>query len=120
MMKNIYCYQDPGPAQLSCSFRNTRSAKALLLALVFVLQAFGTLAQTKQNVSGRITSGTDNSALPGVSILIKGTTNGVASDANGSFSLEAASSDVLVISFIGFISQEVTVGNRSNINIRGA
>lgn len=117
MMKNIYCYQDPGPAQLSCGFRNTRPAKALLLALVLVLQAFGTMAQTKQNVSGRITSGTDNSALPGVSILIKGTTNGVASDASGNFSLQAASSDVLVISYIGFISQEVPVGNRSTINI---
>ncbi|MGV3639402.1 MAG: SusC/RagA family TonB-linked outer membrane protein [Adhaeribacter sp.] len=117
MMKNIYCYQDPGPAQLSCSFLNTRPAKALLLALVLVLQAFGTMAQTKQNVSGRITSGTDNSALPGVSILIKGTTNGVASDASGNFSLQAASSDVLVISYIGFISQEVPVGNRSTINI---
>ncbi|MGV3505270.1 MAG: SusC/RagA family TonB-linked outer membrane protein [Adhaeribacter sp.] len=117
MMKNIYCYQDPGPAPLSCSFLNTRSAKALLLALVFVLQAFSILAQTKQNVSGRITSGTDNSALPGVSILIKGTTQGVTSDASGHFSLQAAASDVLVISYIGFISQEVTVGNRTNISV---
>jgi TonB-linked SusC/RagA family outer membrane protein len=116
MMKNIYCYQGDGPKDPSYRLLSAWKIKALFLAVIF-LHSFYSFAQTKQTVSGRVTSGTDNSALPGVSILLKGTTNGVASDANGNFSLQAAPSDVLVVSYIGFISREVTVGNQTNINI---
>lgn len=96
---------------------STWKTKALLLTLVLLMQGFCSLAQVRQTVFGKITSGADNNALPGVSILVKGTSNGVASDANGNFTLEAGSNDVLVISFIGFVPQEVPVGNRTNLNI---
>ena len=45
--------------------------------------------------------------VPGANILIKGTTSGTTSDANGEFSLNVSPSDVLVISFIGYKSQEI-------------
>jgi TonB-linked SusC/RagA family outer membrane protein len=117
MMKNMYCYSAYWPNNASGRLLSAWKVKVLMLTLVFLLQGLATFAQTKQTVSGKITSGSDNSALPGVSILIKGTTNGVASDANGDFSVQAASNDVLVISYIGFVTQEVTVGNRSSINL---
>jgi TonB-dependent starch-binding outer membrane protein SusC len=115
-MKNMYCYQGYGPQSPSCRFLSAWKIKALLLALIF-MHSFYSFAQNRPTVSGKVISGSDNNPLPGVSILVKGTTNGVATDASGNFSLQASSTDVLVVSFIGFVTQEVTVGNRSTINI---
>jgi TonB-linked SusC/RagA family outer membrane protein len=82
---------------------------ALLLAHV---------AYSQRNVTGQVLSGEDNSGLPGVNILVKGTTSGTISDANGNFSLSISSdNDVLVFSFVGYETQEVSVGNRSSFSI---
>lgn len=56
-------------------------------------------------------------ALPGVSVLIKGTTTGTQTDANGHFTLDAGPGDVLVFSYVGYISKEVVVGNNTNFDI---
>ncbi len=84
-----------------------------LLSLLFCLPA---LAQDLA-VSGRVTSSDDGSALPGVSIQVKGTTRGTTTDANGNYQLSASPNSRLVFSFIGYTSQEVAVGNRSNLNV---
>jgi hypothetical protein len=56
--------------------------------------------------------------LPGVSILIKGSQAGAITDASGSFSISVPNgSSVLVVSYVGFFAQEITVGNRSSIEI---
>lgn len=55
--------------------------------------------------------------LPGVSILIKGTSNGTSTDADGNFRIAVSPSSVLVFSFVGFTSQEVVVGNQSSISV---
>jgi TonB-linked SusC/RagA family outer membrane protein len=57
------------------------------------------------------------SPLIGVSIRIKGTTTGTQTDVNGNFSLEGDSKTVLVVSYIGFTTQEITVGNRTSLSI---
>lgn len=75
------------------------------------------LAQNR-TVSGKITddSGT---ALPGVNILVKGTSTGTVTDANGAFSIDGLSENsILIISFIGYVSQEVTVGNQTVIDVK--
>jgi TonB-linked SusC/RagA family outer membrane protein len=59
----------------------------------------------------------DGGALPGVNIIIKGSSGGTTTDADGKFSLNAGESDVLVFSFIGYVSQEVTVNNQSVIDV---
>ena len=51
--------------------------------------------------------------LVGVNVLVKGTSNGTMTDVNGGYTIAATPSDVLVFSFVGYTSQEVTVGNRS-------
>ncbi|MFC5411167.1 SusC/RagA family TonB-linked outer membrane protein [Larkinella bovis] len=57
-------------------------------------------------------------ALPGVSIVVKGTQQGTVTDANGAFSMTIQNENtVLVFSFVGYISQEVTVGNRESLEI---
>ena len=59
----------------------------------------------------------NNLPLPGVNILVKGTTNGVQTDFDGNYTIHANQNDVLVFSFIGYTTQEVPVGNQSTINV---
>lgn len=76
------------------------------------------MAQAQVTVRGTVRSGADQMPLPGVTVLVKGTTIGVATDTNGSYSISAPSSDaVLVFSFIGFTTQEIQVGNQSVIDV---
>ncbi|MEX2565507.1 MAG: SusC/RagA family TonB-linked outer membrane protein [Cyclobacteriaceae bacterium] len=71
-----------------------------------------------QTVSGTITDGNTGETLPGASIIIKGTTTGTVSDMEGEFSLNVPGPEsVLVVSFIGYISKEITVGNQNEINV---
>lgn len=72
----------------------------------------------ERTVTGRILSGDDNSALPGVNVAVKGTTRGTTTDANGDYRISIPDNRVvLVFSAVGFISQEITVGNQSAINL---
>ena len=68
-------------------------------------------------VSGKITDAADGSSLVGVTIQEKGTINGTNTDGNGNFSLTVAPNGTLVISYIGYASQEVVVNGRTVINI---
>ncbi len=70
------------------------------------------------SVSGRVTSSSENFGLPGVNIVLKGTTIGTTSDAEGQYTLALPAEDgVLVFSYIGYISQEVPVGGRTVIDV---
>jgi TonB-linked SusC/RagA family outer membrane protein len=69
-------------------------------------------------VSGRVTAAEDNTALPGVSVVVKGSTTGTITDSDGRYKLNVPGPEsVLVFSFVGYTSQEVAVGNRTNIDI---
>ena len=69
-----------------------------------------------QTVSGTVTG--DGGPLPGVNVVVKGTSNGTATDFDGNYSIEGIGSDaILVFSFVGFVNQEVTVNGQSNINV---
>ncbi|RZT96549.1 TonB-linked SusC/RagA family outer membrane protein [Ancylomarina subtilis] len=73
-------------------------------------------AQSKQ-ISGTVTSADDGLGMPGVSVVVKGTTIGASTDIDGKYSLEASASDVLVFSFVGMVTQEITVGNKTVVNV---
>ena len=81
----------------------------------FLLGIVSAQAQT-QTIKGKIADVT-GSPVPGVNIILKGTSVGTTSDANGDFSLEASANAVLVISFIGYQTQEVEVGNQPQLNV---
>ncbi|GAB4015617.1 SusC/RagA family TonB-linked outer membrane protein [Spirosoma migulaei] len=68
-------------------------------------------------VSGRVTSSDDGSALPGVSVQVKGTTRGAITDASGNYSINVPANARLVFSFIGYTGQEVAVGNKTTVNV---
>jgi TonB-linked SusC/RagA family outer membrane protein len=73
--------------------------------------------QQEKTVSGTVTD-SGGQPLPGVSIVIKGTTQGTVTNTNGEYSLTNVSSDAtLVFSFVGMRTQEIEVGNQSNINM---
>lgn len=89
--------------------------RILLLSFVFLtVFAFGALAQ--RTVSGKITDDTGET-LPGVNVVIQGTTNGTTTDVDGNFRLSVEDGATLVFSFVGFETQEVEVGARSVIDI---
>ena len=86
--------------------------KQFFLALSIFLISIGAYAQT---VSGIVDS--EDGPLPGATVLVKGTNIGTSSDFDGNFSIEANQGDTLIISFVGFNSQEVTIENQDTINI---
>jgi len=73
-------------------------------------------AYAQQTVSGNIQEAGTGTPLPGVSVLIKGTAKGVNSDFNGNFTLDdLESTDIIVFSYIGFKTQEITVGDQTQL-----
>ena len=87
-----------------------------MLLLSWLLCA-GTYAQDRR-ITGRITDGSDNSALPGANVVVKGTQTGMVTDAQGRFFLNVPTGrDVLTISAIGFTGQEINIGNRTDIDV---
>ncbi|MBN2636293.1 MAG: carboxypeptidase-like regulatory domain-containing protein, partial [Prolixibacteraceae bacterium] len=89
------------------------------LTVLLVLLIFSGLqvAFAQRTVTGKVTAANDT-PLPGVTVVIKGTTNGVSTDPNGTFSLQVPNNEtVLQFSFIGFIQKEITVGTQSVINV---
>lgn len=94
---------------------STRILLVLLIALAIPLGAF---AQSR-TVTGKVTGSDDSQALPGVSVMLKGTTNGTITDANGAYSLSGipASGGTLVFTSIGYETQEASIGDRSILNV---
>ncbi|MFC6998199.1 SusC/RagA family TonB-linked outer membrane protein [Rufibacter roseus] len=116
MTKNFY--PEKNYQKSNSVFTSRAGWRMLAILLAVLLQTFDGLAQdAKRTITGKVTSASDNSPMPGVSVVVKGTTNGAATDVNGNYSLQAGSNDVLVVSFIGYQNQEVAVGTRNSINI---
>ncbi|MDF5690469.1 SusC/RagA family TonB-linked outer membrane protein [Aquirufa aurantiipilula] len=69
-------------------------------------------------VSGKVTDASDGSGIPGVSVLIKGTTKGAQTDVNGNFKINAGSNATLVFSFVGYSSKEVPVAGKSVLEVK--
>ncbi|TVQ93944.1 MAG: TonB-dependent receptor [Bacteroidetes bacterium] len=92
--------------------------KRILVAgiLSFVLLSSSLFAQTIR-VTGTVTDARDGSTLPGVSVLIKGTTMGSVTDFNGQYELSAPADATLVFSFVGYTSREIAVEGRTVINV---
>lgn len=76
----------------------------------------GALAQNRQ-ITGQIKDSNTDEALPGVSVLVKGTKTGVTTNVDGKFSINVPNNGALIISFVGYSTQNITVGDRSVINV---
>ncbi|WP_224999393.1 SusC/RagA family TonB-linked outer membrane protein [Cesiribacter sp. SM1] len=89
------------------------------LLLVFILLGLvAEAAWAQRTVTGTVTSATDGIGVPGASVLVKGSSLGVVTDVDGKYKIEVPSNEaVLVISFVGYMTTEEKVGNRSVINV---
>ena len=89
--------------------------RKLLLASIMLAWASYAFAQDV-NVTGKVTAD-DGSALPGVSVVVKGTNKGTQTDAEGTYRITAQNGSSLLFSFIGFETQTLPIGNLSVINV---
>lgn len=90
----------------------------ICLTAMFALANSEVWAQ-ERTITGKVTSNDDGSPLPGVNVILKGTSNGVVTDAGGTYHLNISSDgSVLVFTFIGLKSQEIEIGNRSTIDVQ--
>lgn len=71
----------------------------------------------QKTITGTVRSAEDNTALPGVSVVEKGTSNGTVTDFDGNYSLNVADGAILEFSFVGFKTQEMSVSSQSEIDI---
>jgi hypothetical protein len=88
--------------------------KTLLLLFTFIYSL--SLAQA-QRLSGKVTSLGDPDGLPGVNVVVKGTTQGTITSIGGEFSIDVEVGSDIVFSFIGYTSQQVTYTGQTNLNI---
>src|SRR5690554_474091 len=98
------------------TFKHTPVRLILVISLLvgMITGAFG----QSRTVTGTVISSEDGMEIPGVNILIKGTSIGTSTNINGTYSLQVSGSqDILVFSFIGYESQEQEVGSRSIIDV---
>ncbi|OZV67113.1 SusC/RagA family TonB-linked outer membrane protein [Winogradskyella aurantia] len=86
----------------------------LTLFMAFVMQF--SFAQEK-TVTGTVTTASDGLPLPGANVIVKGTSNGQQTDFDGKFSIKVNQGDILVVSYVGMQTQEVTVGTSNTYNV---
>ncbi|HET8736662.1 MAG TPA: SusC/RagA family TonB-linked outer membrane protein [Pricia sp.] len=91
-------------------------ARKLFLCFMLVLGIHPLLAQTKR-VTGTVTAAEDGTPLPGVNVLVQGTTTGTQTDFDGNYAIEANATDILVFSYIGMTSQNIEIGASETIDV---
>jgi len=89
--------------------------KSLLILLLTICTCFSAFAQNRQ-ITGKVSS-TDGTAVPGATVKIKGTVGGITTDVNGVFKLSVLDNATLVVSFIGYETQEIKIGSGSVYNV---
>ena len=93
----------------------------LAMAMLLCFPASGVRAaqasQQNLTVSGVVTSAADQLPLIGVSVQVKGTTNGAITDLDGNYTVSVASGETLVFSYIGFKTQEIQITNQTTLNV---
>jgi TonB-linked SusC/RagA family outer membrane protein len=93
------------------------NTKRLITLIGFLVSCFYSFAQSK-TIKGVIYDEKNNEFVIGAAIQIQGTSKGAISDIDGSFTLEADDTDILIISYIGYVTQEVPVSGKANFAIR--
>jgi TonB-linked SusC/RagA family outer membrane protein len=105
--------------QLFFNYQLFLPKKVWLLAIVVMLiSSYNLSAQQVKVISGIVTSVKEGIPLPGVNVLVKGTSTGVVTDFDGNYQIEVAQRDVvLIFSYLGFKTKEVPVESRTTIDV---
>lgn len=89
----------------------------VIFAFLFATLSIMTWAQ-ERTITGKVTSTDDGSGLPGVNVVVKGTTTGTVTDSDGRYTLQVPSSGgVLSFTFVGYVTQETEVGSRTTLDV---
>ena len=93
--------------------------KKILLFSFMLLSALVTESWAQERtISGKVTAIEDGSTMPGVNVVLKGTTNGTITDVDGNYKLSVPSEGgILSFSFVGLTTEEVEIGSRSVIDL---
>ncbi len=91
--------------------------KSKLILIVVLLLNIPLIAQNTFPVTGTVTAETDGTPIPGVSVLIVDTDSGVSTDFDGNFEIDVKTGDQLKISYLGYVSQTITIENQSTLTI---
>ncbi|HUX96676.1 MAG TPA: SusC/RagA family TonB-linked outer membrane protein [Bacteroidales bacterium] len=92
-----------------------KNLKCIMLLLLWLACSTAVLAQQRQ-ISGSVKDA-NGDGLPGVSVVVKGTTTGTTTNAEGRFSISATNDATLILSFIGYVTQEAAIGNRATVDV---
>ncbi len=107
----------PNRCSFKKPFRCHRLLVNIVLLMLFTLTLSGALLAQSRPVKGVVRSSANGSPMEGVNVRVKSGQQGTTTDADGSFSLAATATDILVFSYVGYKSQEVLVGNQTTINV---
>lgn len=94
-----------------------RTVGPILVVLLLCCSSLAMGQAQQQIVSGNVTSLDDGFPLPGVTIILKGTTQGTSSDFDGNYSMNVPAGGVLVFSYVGFKTTELAVNGRTTLNV---
>jgi hypothetical protein len=103
--------------ELMCNYREKlKPVNNLILLSLFCLFSINQVFAQGVDVTGLIIDETGE-PLPGVNVVIKGTTSGVISDHNGQYSIKAEEGSILIFSYVGYVSQEIEYTGKSPVNV---
>ena len=97
--------------------RIIRKNLKVLLFLAAVLLSTAGYAQVK-TISGKVSDADNGELLPGVSVVVKGTTKGAATNFDGEYKIEVEANQTLIFSYIGYVAQEIVVGSSNVIDVK--
>jgi TonB-linked SusC/RagA family outer membrane protein len=110
------------PLEIGYSVRNNQILLSRTFKKTSARETPAEPAATQTNaeltIKGTVTTPETNEPLPGVSIILKGTQRGTTTDVSGNFQIDVPDANsVLIFSFVGYLSQEITIGNRTSLNV---
>ncbi|UOR03848.1 SusC/RagA family TonB-linked outer membrane protein [Hymenobacter aerilatus] len=92
--------------------------KTLLMSILLILSSLQFVAAQSRTISGQVVDRQSNEGLPGVTVVVKGTTNGISTNSNGTYSLTVpGDGGTLVFSSIGYITVEKAIGAENTVNV---
>ena len=92
--------------------------KVFLMCFITLFAFAGQIMGQQKTITGRVVDAL-NEGMPGVNVQVKGTTSGTITNIDGDFSISVPNTkSVLVFTFIGYVKQEVAVGNQTKLNIQ--
>ena len=92
--------------------------KKVTLLMALIMFCSWQFVLTQKTITGKVTDAKDGSTLPGVSVVVKGTTTGAITSIDGAYSVKVTgSNDILVFSFLGYEGKEVVVGTQSIVDV---